>query len=91
MAKLSKSDVRKCYVNWITFSLGCQNMERMMAPAFARMMGLVAKKLYDDPEEQKALMMRHIQFFNTEEVMGGYCPGCCFGHGGEACRGRRHP
>lgn len=79
MAKLSKSDVRKCYVNWITFSLGCQNMERMMAPAFARMMGLVAKKLYDDPEEQKALMMRHTQFSNTEEVMGAIVPGVVLG------------
>ena len=70
MAKLTKKDVFKCYANWITFSLGCQNMERMMAPGFVRMMGLVADKLYDDPEQKKALLARHAQFFNTEETFG---------------------
>ena len=79
MAKLDKKDIRKCYVNWLTFALGCQNMERMMAPAFVRMMGLVADKLYDDPEEQKALMDRHTQFFNTEEAMGAIVPGIVLG------------
>ena len=79
MAKLNKKDIRKCYVNWLTFALGCQNMERMMAPAFVRMMGLVAGKLYDDPKEQKALMERHTQFFNTEEAMGAIVPGIVLG------------
>lgn len=79
MAKLTKKDVFTSYVNWITFSLGCQNMERMMAPAFVRMMGLVADKLYDDPEEKKALLSRHSQFFNTEETFGAIVPGVVLG------------
>lgn len=79
MSKLTKKDIRKCYVNWITYALGCQNMERMMAPAFVRMMGLVADKLYDDPKDQQALLQRHTQFFNTEEAMGAIIPGVVLG------------
>lgn len=79
MGKLSKSDVKKCYINWITFALACQNMERMMAPAFVRMFGLVSDKLYDNIEDQKALLKRHSQFFNTEEVAGSIIPGIVLG------------
>jgi len=79
MAKLDKKDIRKCYRNWITFSLGCQNMERMMAPAFVRMFGLVVDKLYDDEEEKKRCLQRHTQFFNTEEAMGAIIPGVILG------------
>lgn len=79
MSKLTKKDIRKCYRNWITYALGCQNMERMMAPAFTRMFGLVADKLYDDVEDQKKLMKRHTQFFNTEEAMGAIIPGIILG------------
>lgn len=79
MAKLTKKDVRRCYVNWMMFALGCQNMERMMAPAFVRMFGLVSNKLYDSKEEQKQLLERHSQFFNTEEAFGCIIPGVILG------------
>lgn len=79
MAKLEKKDIRKCYVNWMTFALGCQNMERMMAPAFTRMMGLVVDKLYDKKEDKIKCMQRHTQFFNTEEAMGAIIPGVILG------------
>lgn len=77
--KLSKKDVFMSYVNWITFSLSCQNMERMMSPAFVRMMGRVADKLYDNEADKQAMMMRHTQFFNTEEVAGSIIPGIVLG------------
>lgn len=79
MSKLTKKDIKKCYVNWITFALGCQNMERMMAPAWVRMFGLVADKLYDKEEDKIALLERHTQFFNTEEAMGAIIPGIVLG------------
>lgn len=79
MAKLTKKDVNKCYVNWITFSLGCQNMERMMAPAFVRMFGLVVDKLYDSEEDKIKCLQRHTQFFNTEEAVGAIIPGIILG------------
>lgn len=79
MGKLSKKEVNKCYRNWITYALACQNFERMMAPAFVRMFGLVSKKLYNNPEDRKKLMKRHSQFFNTEEVFGAIIPGVILG------------
>lgn len=77
--KLSTKDVFLSYVNWITFSLSCQNMERMMAPAFVRMMGRVADKLYDNEEDKKEMLERHTQFFNTEEAVGAIVPGMVLG------------
>lgn len=80
MSLLSKKDVRKCWANWMTYALACQNMERMMAPAFVRMFGTVANKLYrDNPEKQKELLYRHSQFFNTEESAGSIIPGIMLG------------
>ncbi len=49
------------------------------APGFARCMGIVADKLYDDKEEQKELMLRHTQFFNTQPSMGVIIPGIILG------------
>ncbi len=77
--KLTKRDIFIAYVNWITFSLSCQNMERMMAPAFVRMLGRVADKLYDNEEDKKEMLMRHTQFFNTEETVGAIVPGIVLG------------
>ena len=61
------------------FALAAQNMERMEAPAFAGMMGKVADKLYDDPEEQKALMLRHTQFYNSQPMVGVMINGIALG------------
>lgn len=79
MSKLTKKDVNKCYANWITFSLACQNFERMMGPAFVRMFGLVADKFYSDKNDQQALLKRQSQFFNTEECFGAIVPGIILG------------
>lgn len=91
MTILSKKDVRKCYVNWITFALGCQNRERMMAPAFVRMFGLVSEKLYDSKEEQQKLLDRHTQFFNTEEAFGSIIPGVILGMEEKRAEGEEIP
>jgi PTS system mannose-specific IID component len=77
--KLSKKDLRKVYRNWVMYSLSCQNMERMEAPAFVRSMGVVADKLYDNEEDKKELLARHTQFFNTEPLIGSIIPGIVLG------------
>ncbi len=77
--KLSKRDTFKVYINWIMYSLSCQNMERMEAPAFSRIMGLVADKLYDKEEDKQELLLRHAQFFNTEPLIGSIIPGIVLG------------
>lgn len=77
--KLTRKDLFHSYVYWMMFALSAQNMERMEAPAFAGMMGRVAGKLYDDPEEQKALMLRHTQFYNTQPMVGVMINGIALG------------
>ena len=79
MKKLSKSDLFHAYAYWMMFALAAQNMERMEAPAFAGMMWQVADKLYDDPEEQKALMLRHTQFYNSQPMVGVMINGIALG------------
>ena len=79
MKKLSKLDLFHAYAYWMMFALAAQNMERMEAPAFAGMMGKVADKLYDDPEEQKALMLRHTQFYNSQPMVGVMINGIALG------------
>lgn len=88
---LSKKDLRRVYVNWLMFSMSCQNMERMQAPGFARCMGIVADKLYDDKEEQKQLMLRHTQFFNTQPSMGVIIPGIILGMEEQRAMGKDVP
>ncbi len=71
-ALLTKKDVQKFWINWIWFNLSTQNMERMQAPAVVRCMWTVKDKLYpNQKDEQKDLMERHMEFFNTEPTWGG--------------------
>ena len=79
LKKLTKRDLFHAYAYWMMFALAAQNMERMEAPAFAGMMGKVADKLYDDPEEQKALMLRHTQFYNSQPMVGVMINGIALG------------
>lgn len=41
--KLSKHDVRMCYLNWTMFSHSCYNYERLQATSFAEAMGVILK------------------------------------------------
>lgn len=73
---LTKKDVRKAWINWMWVYLSTQNMERMQAPAVVRTMYTVKDKLYpNNPEEQKELLIRHMEFFNTEPTWGGLIVG----------------
>lgn len=69
---LTKKDIFKAWFNWMWVYLSTQNMERMQAPAVVRTMHTVKDKLYPgNPEAQKDLMQRHMEFFNTEPTWGG--------------------
>lgn len=73
---LDKKDVRKVWFNWMWLNLSTQNMERMQAPALVRAFWTAKDKLYpNDPEQQKDLMSRHMEFFNTEPIWGGLTVG----------------
>ncbi len=73
---LSKNDVRKVWFNWMWLNLSTQNMERMQAPALVRALWTAKDKLYPgNKEDQKDLMSRNMEFFNTEPIWGGLTVG----------------
>ena len=73
--KLSKHDVRMCYLNWTMFSHSCYNYERLQATSFAEAMGVILKKLYPNKEDLGREMGKHFVFFNTEPNTGGVIHG----------------
>ena len=74
--KLTKQDVTRAFWRWTFFSHANYNYERLEATGLVHSYKHVIKKLYgDDPEEYKACILRHMQFFNTEPHIGGVIPG----------------
>ena len=73
---LTKKEVVKAFWRWTFFSHANYNYERMEATGLVFAMKPVIKKLYGDrPDEYKACIQRHMQFFNTEPHIGGVIPG----------------
>lgn len=74
--KLTKSEIVKAFWRWTFFSHANYNYERLEATGLIHGLSPVLKKLYgDDPEEMKAALQRHMQFFNTEPHFGGVIGG----------------
>lgn len=74
--KLDKKDIVEAFWRWTFFSHANYNYERLEATGLVHAFKNVIKKLYgDDPEEYKACILRHMQFFNTEPHIGGVIPG----------------
>ncbi|MGX8709254.1 PTS system mannose/fructose/sorbose family transporter subunit IID [Clostridium sp. KNHs216] len=74
--KLSKKDVVKAFWRWTFFSHANYNYERLEATGLVYSMSPIIKKLYgDNPEEYKAAILRHMQFYNTEPHFGGVING----------------
>ena len=74
--KLDRKDVKNAAWTWMFFHHCAQNFERMQGLAFCHTMSKPLEKLYgDDPEELKAALTRHMQFFNTEPQLGSVIPG----------------
>lgn len=74
--KLSKKDIVKAFWRWTFFSHANYNYERLEATGVIHSYKHIIKKLYgDDPEELKACLKRHMQFYNTEPHIGGVITG----------------
>lgn len=74
--KLSKGDVVKAFWRWTFFSHANYNYERLEATGLVFAFAPIIKKLYgDNPEEYKAAILRHMQFYNTEPHFGGVING----------------
>ena len=73
---LSKKDVVKSFWRWTFFSHANYNYERLAGTGFCHAMAPIIEKLYkDNPEEYKAAVQRHIEFYNTEPHFGGVING----------------
>lgn len=73
---LTKKEVVKAFWRWTFFSHANYNYERLEATGLVFAMKPVIKKLYGDrPDEYKACIQRHMQFFNTKPHIGGVIPG----------------
>lgn len=74
--QLSKKDVTNAFWRWTFFSHANYNYERLEATGVIFAFKHVIKKLYgDDPDEYKACLKRHMQFYNTEPHFGGVISG----------------
>ena len=70
--KLSKKEIVLAFWRWTFFSHANYNYERLEATGVVHSFRHIIKKLYgDDPEQYKACLKRHMQFFNTEPHFGG--------------------
>ncbi|MGI6250079.1 MAG: PTS system mannose/fructose/sorbose family transporter subunit IID [Anaerolineaceae bacterium] len=68
---LDRKDILSAWWKWMYYFQSCYNYERMQGIGFLHAMSPVLSKLYkDDPEEMKAAMRRHGEFFNTENATG---------------------
>ena len=73
---LSKSDVKRSWINWLFNNQANYNYERMMGIGFLHSMVPIAKKLYkDDIEKQREMLQRHTGFFNCEPCLGSTIAG----------------
>lgn len=73
---LSKKTVNKAWFNWRMHICHVDNVERLQALGMCLTMEPVLKELYpDDREAYIDGLKRHMQFFITENMVGGIIPG----------------
>lgn len=69
---LTKQDLFKSYMLWISMTQATYSYERLQAPGFVSAMMPAIERLYgDDPEARKEMTKRHMEFFNTEPWLTG--------------------
>ncbi len=73
---LSKKTLKKVWFNWRLHICHVDNVERLQALGMSLAMAPALEELYpDDPEAVKKGLTRHMQFFITENLIGGIIPG----------------
>ncbi|MHA1505634.1 MAG: PTS system mannose/fructose/sorbose family transporter subunit IID [Candidatus Asgardarchaeia archaeon] len=69
-SKLTSSDLRKIFIRyWTTFEASW-NFERMQGLGFLYSILPALTKIYSSEEDLKRAMRRHIEFFNTNPILG---------------------
>ena len=76
---VSKSTLKKSFLNWFFWNGCSQQAETMLGMAFGQSMAPVIDELYDTKEEKAEGLKRHITLFNTESQVGSVCNGIAIG------------
>lgn len=73
--RLTKRDLNKCFLYWISLAMATFSWDRMMGPAMAGCMLPIMERLYPDngkfDSERQEMMKRHMEFYNTEAWLTG--------------------
>ncbi len=69
--QLSRRDIFRSWIRWLFFSHANYNWERLQGTGFAHAMAPIIEVLYQDKEEIRSALRRHLAFFNTEPDLGG--------------------
>ncbi len=73
---LSKKELHKTWWSWICWGQICYNWERLMGLGFCHTMTTAIDKLYkDNLEGKKEALVRHMEYYNTENTWGAIVPG----------------
>ena len=88
---LSKRDVRKSFLMWSLLVEATNSYERMQALSFCVSIMKPLRKLYDDEEQYREALERHLQFFNTEGTFGSVIGGIALSMEEEKANGAEIP
>jgi len=72
---ITRRDVFASWLRWLFFSHANYNWERLQGTGFAHAMTPIIRRLYQQPEDIRAALQRHLAFFNTEPDLGGVIHG----------------
>ncbi len=78
-SKLTKKDISNSAWTYVFFHHCAQNYERMMGLAFCHTLSKPLRKIYENDEDYKAALKRHMNFFNSEPALGAIIPGIVLG------------
>lgn len=72
---LTKKDIKATAWRYVFWHQSGQNYERMQGLAFGHILAKPLRKLYEDDEEYRAALVRHVQYYNSNPTLGGIVPG----------------
>ena len=73
---LTRGELTKTWWTWICWGQICYQWERLMGLGFCHTMTTAIQKLYgDDDEKKKEALVRHMEYYNTENTWGAMIPG----------------
>lgn len=87
-----RSWVWKACMSYALSTNACFTMEQMMAPSIVNMLISVSRDLYpNDPEKARQMCVEHMNFFNTQPLLGAVTPGVILGLEMEKAKGKDVP